>query len=285
MVGWMLRDDGLSGLRSVVHVHERGASIKRFSTTADFASLISRATRFVAVSEVVREDMIHLSQACRGRIDVVRNWLVRRAGVETHPAECRRALAMELGVPMDSWIVGAVGHLDRIKGPDLFIEMASHLAHLLGRDKVVFAWLGGGERSAYAEKLRHQVSEAGLNGRIFLLGARPEPGRFLAACDAVTVCSRSEGSSLVVLEASQVGVPVAVFAGSGGPVEFAANGSAGIAPGFDVAAMADLIAGWRTVPESAKAVVELARKKLASDHNREQQCRRLLEQLMILDRL
>ena len=283
-VGWMLSEVVRPKSKVLVHVHERAASFRRFATPADLEKLVAAATRYVCVSESVRSDLATVAGFDLNRATVVRNWVLRRTEPACSRAAARHELTAQLGVPPDTWIVGGVGHLDPIKGPDRFIEMAAQLVARTAKEAVAFAWIGDRGEKWYEAALRCHVFRLGLAGRVHFLGGRSDPRPFLCACDAIAICSRKEGASLVLLEAAQADVPAVVFAGSGGPEEFASGGGAGIVEDNDVIAMASLLARWRQSPEAARRVARLAAEKLGKDHDREQQCARLVDELLRLER-
>lgn len=126
---------------------------------------------------------------------------------------------MEFGVPMqpDSRddnvvLIGYVGRFSREKRPDLFLAMADRIA--TRRPQARFVMVGGGP-------LHQEMVRRGRQGRanevLYLTGCRQDIHRIFAALDLLVLPSDTEGTSRVVLEANQVGLPVVATAVGGIP--------------------------------------------------------------------
>jgi glycosyltransferase involved in cell wall biosynthesis len=126
---------------------------------------------------------------------------------------------MRLGAPEATpfRVVLGCGHIDPIKGPDRFVELARALAPRF-RD-VLFVWVGGEIDTAFAVKVRAAAQAGGGGSAVHFVGAVADPQDFFAASDVVTVMSRVESFSRVALEAGALGRPVFAFASARGPVD------------------------------------------------------------------
>jgi glycosyltransferase involved in cell wall biosynthesis len=145
------------------------------------------------------------------------------------------ALGLEDGQPL----VLQVGRLTAQKDPIAFVEGAFHVVRQC--PAVHFALVGDGPlRDSVAARIR----QLGLEGKVHLLGWRPEAFRLMAAADIVTLTSRWEGAPYALLEAMAWARPVVAPAVNGCP-EIVADGLSGLlVPAGD-------LAGW------ARAVVTL----------------------------
>ena len=108
---------------------------------------------------------------------------------------------------------------------------------------------------AFVERLRRRSLDAGLDGRMHLLGprARAELDRSYAAADLVVLASRAETYGMVVTEALARGLPV-VAAEVGGVTEALGYGADGIRPGLlvppdDPAALGVALRTWLSEAE------------------------------------
>ena len=117
------------------------------------------------------------------------------------PADQQAARA-ELGLPPTGKLLAYVGRLTPVKGPDLAVEALA----LLPEASLVIVGSGSLEAS-----LKQRAQELGVAGRIIWAGPQPHRRipRYLAACDALVLPSRSEGDPNAVLEALGCGRPVA----------------------------------------------------------------------------
>ncbi|WP_433359167.1 glycosyltransferase family 4 protein [Streptosporangium sp. CA-115845] len=106
------------------------------------------------------------------------------------------------------------------------------VVHAKGFDRLVRAWqqvaeahpdwilrIYGGGTPDREQRLRERIEEAGLSGKIFLMGSSREIGEELAKASIYVVSSRYEGFGMTILEAMSKGVPVVSFDCPHGPRE------------------------------------------------------------------
>jgi glycosyltransferase involved in cell wall biosynthesis len=174
--------------------------------------------RIVAVSEAVagwaREEGLG------ARIEVVPN------GVDTAAAVIdRRAARRELGVPQDGGcLIGLVGQILPHKGVVEFLRAGQRV---LARQPGCRLLLAGAGPAWFLRKVERQIT-AGMASRVHLLPPRPQAATFLAACDIVSLTSRTpDPFPRVVLEAMAAARPVVAFR-SGGVPEMVEHGVTGL---------------------------------------------------------
>ena len=100
-------------------------------------------------------------------------------------------------------VVGFVGRLEEVKGPDIFVDMAARCQVDAG-----FVIIGGG---SLADALAARVKAAGLADRVRFLGEVPEAGPYIRQLDVFALSSRHEGLPLVLLEAAGSEEPIVAF--------------------------------------------------------------------------
>jgi glycosyltransferase involved in cell wall biosynthesis len=116
-------------------------------------------------------------------------------GVEADRYRLEHARPEQYRPPGAGLVVGYAARLAPEKRPEDFIEMAARLA--ARHPDVSFLLAGEGSRRARCEDL---IRARGLQARVRLLGYLGDVRSFYAACDVVTLPSRSEGLANVVLE-------------------------------------------------------------------------------------
>jgi glycosyltransferase involved in cell wall biosynthesis len=162
---------------------------------------LSRAYRFITVSEALREQVIEIG------IDPDRV-VAQHNGVngELFKLRDRAAVRAELGVSRDRRLICFVGRLGAEKAVGVLIEALGHLRRA-GREDVDLALVGGG---ALEGELRAQVDQLGLQDRVRFCGMRPhaEIPLWVSACDVLALPSLREGCPNVILEALASGRPV-----------------------------------------------------------------------------
>lgn len=102
-------------------------------------------------------------------------------------------------VPPDRAVIGSVGRLDPIKGYDVVIEALAHLRRLPAGDVAPHLLIvgDGPEREA----LQARIDRLGLSASVTITGWVDEVEEVVRWFDVFTLGSRSEGTSLSLLEA------------------------------------------------------------------------------------
>jgi glycosyltransferase involved in cell wall biosynthesis len=188
-------------------------------------------TAIISVNEADRRRLIDAGIGTPGKVFTVYCG-IDPARFRPNPAR-RAAFRQTLGVPPDVPLVVQVGRLHPQKGPAFFVQ-AGALVNASAR----FALVGEGPQR---EELLSQIQRAGLDGRVFLAGWRPDVAAVLGAADVFVLASLWEGLPLTILEAMSVGCPV-IATDVNGCREAVTDGVSGllVAPG-DPAALAAAI--------------------------------------------
>ncbi|HEU4564083.1 MAG TPA: glycosyltransferase [Gemmatimonadaceae bacterium] len=199
----------------------------------------------VAVSEVLARQLADTVVRGAARIHVVRN------GVDTElhrPRPDSGAIRTELGIAADRPILGSIGRLEPIKGYDVMIEAFARLLADWPDDAPRPALLLAGEGSE-RPALERRAAELGLAGDVRFLGWRDDVADLHSAFALFTMSSRSEGTSVSLLEAMSAGLcPVVTDVGGNAAVLGPALRHR-LVPAEDPAALA---AAWRDALEAAE---------------------------------
>ena len=187
----------------------------------------------VAVSERLAHDLPASLRIPRERVVCIPN------GIDADlflPRPDSGTLRRELGVRPEAPIIGSIGRLEPIKGYDVMITAFGRFAEsAAGRDAHLVI---GGEGSARRE-LEQLAERLGVGSRVHLLGWRDDIHDLLSAFSLFTMSSRSEGTSISLLEAMSVGlVPVVTDVGGNRAVLGQALEDA-LVPAEDSQALAD----------------------------------------------
>lgn len=149
-----------------------------------------------------------------------------RLGLELEPflhvAHNRGDLRRELGISSESPLIGIVGRLAPVKAHEVFLEAARQVGKAL--PSACFLVIGDGERHT---ELVAMVERLGLTESVRFLGWRRDLDRIYADLDVVALCSRNEGSPVVLIEALAAARPVVATAVGGVP-EVVVHGETGL---------------------------------------------------------
>ena len=150
--------------------------------------------------------------------------------------EARAALAVELGFPATTRMIGFVGRLNWAKDLSTMVD-AFAIVHAR-RDDVVLVMVGDGEERVALET---RAAAAGVTDRMVFLGDRSDVPALLAGFELFVMSSISEGYSIALLEAFASGVPI-VATNVGGNPEIVTEGVNGrLVPPGDPQALADAV--------------------------------------------
>lgn len=214
--------------------------------------------RIIVISETVRQSLHVGTDLAPAR--VVRIFpgidLCRFA-----PRDERAAVRTEFGLQPDTSLIGFVGRLSSVKGPEVFLAAAALIARRLPAAR--FLVVGGAvlRHDDYGEEVSRVIQEHGLQQHVILTGFRDDVPRLISALDVLVSSSPQESCGLVLMEAAACGRPV-VATRSGGSEEIVVDGETGLlVPVGDPPAMAGAIVTLLSDPTRAEALGQAARQR------------------------
>ncbi|OFW63497.1 MAG: hypothetical protein A2Z35_06580 [Actinobacteria bacterium RBG_19FT_COMBO_36_27] len=187
----------LTGRKVIFTIHGEDCfrSRKRLFFYRHFAPF---ASKVVTVSRPLYDRFIYETGIKKEKVSLIPN------GIDTYRFQKKIDLTdqrKKLGIPLDFPIVGAVGNIKPVKGYDIFINAAVDVNKKM--PKACFVIVGGvRQRNEETMKaLRALVNEKKLSGNIYFLGERNNVENILPLFDVYVLPSRSEGTSIALLEA------------------------------------------------------------------------------------
>ena len=178
------------------------------------------------------------------------------------------------------FVVGCFSRLEPAKGQHELIEALSRLKRQGTDIGAIIA--GPAMIPAYAERLREQVAEAGLESQVHFVGALKDARPAMACCDAVVMPSQSETLGLVLIEAMLQGVPVVATA-AGGVLEVINNGETGLTyPVGDTGALARCLERLAKDPEFRAGLARAGQAMARERHDRKRHLAQLEQVLQSL---
>lgn len=230
------------------HIHELEYAIRYYCN--DTFNLVKRYTNsYIAVSCAVKDNLIMNHAIPEKLIHTIHNFIPFDSSIEFSKTSAKKIVTEELGIPVDSFIVGGCGYFRWIKGPDIFILLAKALHDFHPKRPVHFVWVGGDKNDLAFYELQFEINKLGLSNYIHFIGTKTDPQLYFSAFDVLAVVSREESFSLATLHAASVGTPTICFDKIGGPIEFIENDAGFIVPYLDIEKMAYKITELMNCPE------------------------------------
>ena len=156
---------------------------------------------FIAVAKPHGQFLVDFEKFPASKVAVIPN------GVDTsrfHPNyESRSQVRKELGLALDTPLVGIVAALRPEKNHALFLNAANKVISEIPRAHFVI--VGDGPERTHIE---NTIAALNLGKKVSLLGTRSDTPSLLAAMDVFALTSHNEASPVSILEALSCGVPV-----------------------------------------------------------------------------
>ncbi|MEW6418489.1 MAG: glycosyltransferase [Nitrospirota bacterium] len=223
------------------------------------ALALKRMDRVIAVSMGVLEDLKRRGLN-KNRVSLIYNG-INISGDVSHidPLTVRQ----KYGIRRDSFIIGSVGRLAKVKGHIYLIEAMPSILRKIPHCQLVIA----GEGSLRSE-LEALIAEQNLSRHVKLIGYVKNIDQFMAMINLFILPSLSEGLPISLLEGLAYGKPV-VASHVGGIPEVIRNGSEGVlippaAPEAISKAVTGLIENRALTDRMSSAGRELALTKFSS---------------------
>ena len=200
--------------------HDMGARLRNRRLRWLYRWSLLKTAGVAMVGQQVCDHFVESGYVTRARATTVLNGL---PVAQFEPTETlRNAARQQLGIAMESPVIGCVGRLVALKNHQLLI---AQLPALLARHpglKVVLAGDG-----PLADPLRAQAAQLGVTEHIVFLGAISAVEAWLPAFDIFAQPSQTEGLSIALLEACAAGLAI-VATRVGGNTEIIRGGVTGL---------------------------------------------------------
>jgi glycosyltransferase involved in cell wall biosynthesis len=195
------------------------------------SALYRNATRILAVSDGVAEDLARTIGVSRDKLDVIYNPIVDEE-LDSLAEEAVDHPWFDEEVP----VILAAGRLVDQKDYPMLLEAFSLLRRRTAARLVI---LGDGE---LRQSLRNLAEKLGIDGDVAFLGFVPNPYRYMRRCSVFALSSRFEGFGNVIVEAMACSVPVVATDCPSGPSEIITDGADGfLVPVGDAGSMANAL--------------------------------------------
>jgi glycosyltransferase involved in cell wall biosynthesis len=248
-----------AGVRAVIHTeHGRRSPDPLLDRIVDGAAA-RRTDAVVAVSERLARELPNTLRMSPDRVACIPN------GIDTElyrPRTDSGALRRELGLAAEVEIVGSIGRLEPIKAYNTMVAAFARFAETeVGHRAVLVIGGEGSERPV----LERQIDELGLRGRVRLLGWRNDIQDLLSAFSLFSMSSRSEGTSISLLEAMSAGLPPVVTDVGGNSAVLGEALSHCLVSFGDTAALAEAWSRILATPDCRQTYSAVARRRVVAE--------------------
>jgi glycosyltransferase involved in cell wall biosynthesis len=198
----------------LTHIHELSYSIAQYGVPGSEELLFSYSDVVVACSEAVAANLRKKHES--EKLHVIHSFVQNDEVLKIHAESQKEQVLKEFGLdPKYRW-AGACGNADWRKAPDIFLQIASHVAD----ENLRFAWIGIRPDDALMAQLAYDADKLGLSEKIAWIAPTPRAVELINAMDVFVLCSREDPFPLVMLEAALCEKPIFTFKNTGGGDEF-----------------------------------------------------------------
>ncbi|WP_075353713.1 glycosyltransferase [Desulfovibrio sp. DV] len=169
----------------------------------------------------------------------------------------------ECGLNEGQLLVGMVGRLEDIKGPQVLLEAFVRVAGNMPQARLVFVGDGSLRRELEAKAVAR-----GLGGKVRFTGARPDIPQVMGGLDVLVLPSLSEGLPFALLEGMAAGRAVAASAVGRIPGIVQDGESGMLLPAGDAGALAGALAGLLADADLRQRLGRAARLVVAARYDR-----------------
>ena len=204
--------------------------------------------RFNSTNKVLKYSSNFITPSLSGKINLIDNFNIASEKIEvaygtilkkTNHAIVNNEVEFDkIGIPKDSFVVGACGGLGWRKGSDLFLKVAKHLSEF---EKIIFMWIGVDETQASYWEFVYEIKKLNLQTKVFTVPYIKDIHKYYQLMDVFLMTSREDPFPLVNLEAMTNGIPVICFKDSGGSEELVDSSSGFVVPYADTEKMAQKV--------------------------------------------
>lgn len=177
------------------------------------------ADRIIVLTNIEKRDMLRYNIGKPQKIEVIHSGLdLNRYNKEINIKEKRA----EFNIGQDNFLVGMIGRLETVKGPEYFVDASKHIAGEMPQTR--FLLVGDGNLK---EALISRSKQLNVADKVIFAGWRDDIPEILSILDVLVLPSLNEAVGRVLLEAGALAKPV-VATDVGGIPEVVKNNETGI---------------------------------------------------------
>lgn len=170
--------------------------------------LASLTKSIIAISAATRSALARYEFLSEKRIQIIYNG-IQPLQIDAETVAIKRK---ELGFPSNCMILGTVARLDPVKNQKMMLEAFARVLESYPLARLVI--VGDGPELS---SLKDAVNRLGIDRETVFTGFSETPAEYLGFMDVFLLSSDTEGTSMTLLEAMSLGLPVVATAAGGTP--------------------------------------------------------------------
>lgn len=228
----------------ITHIHELEFSIQLYSSAENRDFLFKNATRLIACSQAVADNIIRNHHFPAGKVEVIHSFVNNSDVLKRASLSNRADIRKKYNISEKSFLIGGCGNAEWRKGLDIFTLLAKNVLNI-SDENIHFAWVGVKKEGEYYEQVIFDATRMGVKDKITFIEPTPEAVELINCFDIFTVVSREDPFPLVMLEAALLQRTIFGFEKTGGCSEFVEQDAGQLFPYLDILAMAQAIIKYK----------------------------------------
>ncbi len=224
----------------LAHIHELEFSIQLYSQKNDREFLFKHATKIIACSKAVAENIIENHGVSAQKIEVIHSFVDNESVLNRIETTDNQAIKQKYNLPETGFLIGGCGNAEWRKGIDVFLQVINQILNT-SNENCHFVWIGVKKEGDYYEQISYDIAKMGIGDKITFIEQTPDAVELINCLDIFTIVSREDPFPLVMLEAALAQKTMIGFDKTGGCSEFIEEDAGIIVPYLNTFSMASSI--------------------------------------------
>lgn len=250
----------------LAHIHELEFSIQLYSQSTDREFLFRYATKIIACSQAVAENIIEKHSVPARKIEVIHSFVDNGTILNRIEATDNQLIKQKYNLPESGFLIGGCGNAEWRKGIDVFLQVINQILNT-SNENCHFVWIGIKKEGDYYEQISYDIAKMGIGDKITFIEQTPDAVELINCLDIFTIVSREDPFPLVMLEAALAQKTMIGFDKTGGCSEFIEEDAGIIVPYLNTFAMASSITKLFLNQSFAKQLGQKAKDKVLNKYS------------------
>jgi glycosyltransferase involved in cell wall biosynthesis len=248
------------------HIHELEFSIRLYSQKNDRDFLYKYATKIIACSKAVAENIIENHGVPAQKIEVIHSFVDNESILNRFETTDKQTIKKKYNLPETGFLIGGCGNAEWRKGIDVFLQVINQIMNT-SNENCHYVWIGVKKEGDYYEQILYDIAKMGNGDKITFIEQTPDAIELINCLDIFTIVSREDPFPLVMLEAALAQKTMIGFDKTGGCSEFIEEDAGIIVPYLNTFSMASSITKLFLNQSFAKQLGQKAKDKVLNKYS------------------